>query len=148
MKFRSIIAQTGTYTCSAAQVILKYLKPLYSWNNYIIRNTNARVSHVFKITRPIITWRKIRIIWCRNFIHGCTSTWNYWLYSTRNLCERKITKNIFQINHEAFITKISNRKDLHVELNLLQINWQRHNGWTPIYQIFQHPYDQNRRRSF
>ncbi|XP_066924595.1 uncharacterized protein [Clytia hemisphaerica] len=39
LKFRPIIAQTGTYTYKAAQVIGKYLKPLCSDNKYIIRNT-------------------------------------------------------------------------------------------------------------
>ena len=29
---------------------------------------------------------------------------------------------MFQINHEAFITKINNIKQLHVELKLLQAN--------------------------
>ena len=38
LKFRPIIAQTETYTYNAAQVTPKYLKPLYSGNNYIIRN--------------------------------------------------------------------------------------------------------------
>ena len=38
LKFRPIIAQTGTYTYNAAQVIAKHLKPLHSGNNYIIRN--------------------------------------------------------------------------------------------------------------
>ena len=39
MKFHPIIAQTGTYTYNVAQAIAKYLKPLCSENNYIIRNT-------------------------------------------------------------------------------------------------------------
>ena len=39
LKFRPIIAQTGTYTYKAAQVISQYLKPLCSENLYIIRNT-------------------------------------------------------------------------------------------------------------
>ena len=39
LKFRPIIAQSGTYTYNAAQVIADYLKPLCSDNNYIIRNT-------------------------------------------------------------------------------------------------------------
>ncbi|XP_066919453.1 uncharacterized protein [Clytia hemisphaerica] len=39
LKFRPIIAQTGTYTYKAAQVIAKYLKPLCSDNKFIIRNT-------------------------------------------------------------------------------------------------------------
>ncbi|XP_066920538.1 uncharacterized protein [Clytia hemisphaerica] len=39
LKFRPIIAQTGTYTYGAAQVIAEYLKPLCSENSYIIRNT-------------------------------------------------------------------------------------------------------------
>ena len=39
MKFRPVIAQTGSYTYNAAQVIVKYLKSLCSGNNYIIRNT-------------------------------------------------------------------------------------------------------------
>ena len=39
MKFRPVIAQTGTYTYNATQVIVKYLKSLCSGNNYIIRNT-------------------------------------------------------------------------------------------------------------
>ena len=34
-----IIAQSGTYTYNAAQVIADYLKPLCSDNEYIIRNT-------------------------------------------------------------------------------------------------------------
>ena len=34
-----MIAQTGTYTYNAAQVIVKYLKSLCSENKYIIRNT-------------------------------------------------------------------------------------------------------------
>ena len=28
-------------------------------------------------------------------------------YILRNLCQRKITENMFQVNHEAFITKIT-----------------------------------------
>ena len=43
---------------------------------------------------------------------------------------------MFQINHEAFIAKINNRKPVHVELQLLQTNWRHHNGWTPICHIF------------
>ena len=39
LKFRPIIAQTGTYTYKAAQVIGKYLQPLVKDNRYIIRNT-------------------------------------------------------------------------------------------------------------
>ena len=39
LKFRPIIAQTGTYTYNAAQVISEYLKPLYINNEYIIHNT-------------------------------------------------------------------------------------------------------------
>lgn len=39
LKFRPIIAQTGTYTYNAAQVIGKYLQPLVKDNRYIIRNT-------------------------------------------------------------------------------------------------------------
>ena len=39
MKFRPVIAQTGTHTYNAAQAIVKYLKSLCSGNNYIIRNT-------------------------------------------------------------------------------------------------------------
>ena len=38
LKFHPIIAQAGTYTYNAAQVIAKYLKPLCSGHNYIIRN--------------------------------------------------------------------------------------------------------------
>ena len=38
LKFHPIIAQTGTYTYNAAQVIAEYLKPLCSGNSYIIRN--------------------------------------------------------------------------------------------------------------
>ena len=43
---------------------------------------------------------------------------------------------MFQINHEAFIAKINNRKHLHVEIQVLQANWRQHNGWTPICHIF------------
>ena len=39
LKFRPIIAQTGTYTYGAAQVIGEYLKPLIEDNIYIINNT-------------------------------------------------------------------------------------------------------------
>ena len=36
LKFRPIIAQTGTYMYKSAQVISEYLKPLYEENEYII----------------------------------------------------------------------------------------------------------------
>ena len=39
LKFCPIIAQSGTYTYNAVQVIANYLKPLCSNNDYIIRNT-------------------------------------------------------------------------------------------------------------
>ena len=39
LKFRPIIAQTGTYTYNCAQVIGNYLKPLINENDYIIHNT-------------------------------------------------------------------------------------------------------------
>ena len=39
LKFRPIIAQTGTYTYNAAKIISKYLKPLYNSNEYIINST-------------------------------------------------------------------------------------------------------------
>ena len=39
LKFRPIIAQNGTCTYNAAQVIAEYLKPLYSDNEFIIANT-------------------------------------------------------------------------------------------------------------
>ena len=39
LNFRRIIAQTGTCTYNAAQVISNYLKPLYTCNEYIIGNT-------------------------------------------------------------------------------------------------------------
>ena len=39
LKLRPILAQTGTYTYNAAQVIAKYLKTFCSLNNCIIRNT-------------------------------------------------------------------------------------------------------------
>ena len=38
LKFRPIIAQSGTYTYNAAQIIANYLKLLCSNNEYIIRN--------------------------------------------------------------------------------------------------------------
>ena len=39
VKFRPIIAQSGTYTCNATQGIANYVKQLCSNNEYIIRNT-------------------------------------------------------------------------------------------------------------
>ena len=39
LKFRSIIAQSGTYTYNPVQIFVDYLKPLCSGNDYIIRNT-------------------------------------------------------------------------------------------------------------
>ena len=39
LKFRSITAQTGTYSYNAAHVIPKYIKPLADENLLIIRNT-------------------------------------------------------------------------------------------------------------
>ena len=39
LKFRPIIARSGTFTYNASQVITDYLKPLCSDNKYIIRNT-------------------------------------------------------------------------------------------------------------
>lgn len=44
LKFRPIIAQTGTYTYNAAQVISQYLKPLCADNSCIIRNTQDFAS--------------------------------------------------------------------------------------------------------
>ena len=41
LKFCLIIAQSGTYTCNAAQVIVDYLKPLSSDNDYLIRSTQG-----------------------------------------------------------------------------------------------------------
>ena len=41
LKFRPIIAQVGTSTYKAAQVIANYLKPLISENNNIIKNTQS-----------------------------------------------------------------------------------------------------------
>ena len=38
LKFRPIIAQTGTYMYKTAQVISKYLKPLYENNDFTIKN--------------------------------------------------------------------------------------------------------------
>ena len=38
LTFRPIIAQTGTCTYNAAQVISNFLKPLYTFNEYIIGN--------------------------------------------------------------------------------------------------------------
>ena len=39
LKFRPIIAQTGTYMYKTAQVISEYLKPLHENNNFVIKNT-------------------------------------------------------------------------------------------------------------
>ena len=39
LKFRPITAHCGTYTYNASPVIVNYLKPLFSNNEYIIRNT-------------------------------------------------------------------------------------------------------------
>ena len=39
LKFRFIIAQSGTYTYNTTQVIANYLKPLCNSNEYIMRNT-------------------------------------------------------------------------------------------------------------
>ena len=50
-------------------------------------------------------------------------------------------------NHEALITKINNRKHLHVEFKFLLANWWLYNGWTPIWHIFRHLYDQSGRFS-
>ena len=52
-----------------------------------------------------------------------------------------------QINHEVLTTKINNRKHLCIKLKGLQANLQLQNGWTSIYHVFQHLYDQNRRGS-
>ena len=46
LKFRPIIAQNGTYTYNAAQVIGEYLKPLTDNNDYIIRNTQEFASMI------------------------------------------------------------------------------------------------------
>ena len=40
LKFRPIIAQSGAYIYNAAQVIVEYLKLLYSGNSYFIRNAH------------------------------------------------------------------------------------------------------------
>lgn len=52
LKFRPIIAQTGTYTYNAAQVIAEYLAPLCTENEYIIKNTQM-FSDMIKSQRPL-----------------------------------------------------------------------------------------------
>ena len=52
LKFRPIIAQNGTYTYNAAQVIAEYLKPLVDENPYIIRNTQDFPS-ILKAEPPL-----------------------------------------------------------------------------------------------
>ena len=47
-----IIAQNGTYTYNAAQVIGDYLKPLISHNDYIIKNTQD-FPKMLKVQPPL-----------------------------------------------------------------------------------------------
>ena len=53
-KFPSIIAQTGTYTYNAAQVIVEYLKPLVDENSYITCNMQDFLS-ILKAEPPLET---------------------------------------------------------------------------------------------
>ena len=48
LNFRLIIAQTGTCTHNAAQVISNYLKLLYTCNEYIIGNTQGFSKLIFE----------------------------------------------------------------------------------------------------
>ena len=50
LKFRPIIAQTGTYTQNATQVIAEYLKPLVDEKPYIICTTQYFPSIFLKKT--------------------------------------------------------------------------------------------------
>ena len=52
LKLRPIIAQNGTYTYNAAQVIGDYLKPLISHNDYIIKNTQD-FPKMLKVQPPL-----------------------------------------------------------------------------------------------
>ena len=52
LKLRPIIAQNGTYTYNAAQVIVDYLKPLISHNDYIIKNTQD-FPEILKVQPPL-----------------------------------------------------------------------------------------------
>ena len=143
LKFRPIIAQTGTYTYNAAQVIAKYLKPLCSGNNYIIRNTQEFPMSLKQ--QDLLSPDEEHVSYDVESLFPNVQVMK--LYSTRNLCQRKITEKMFQINHKAFITKINNRKHVNIEPKLLRINSRLRNGWTHICHIFWHLYDQSRRRS-
>ena len=57
LKFRPIIAQTGTCTYNAAQVIAEDLKPFIDENPYIIRNTQEFPS-ILKGEPPLETNEK------------------------------------------------------------------------------------------
>ena len=52
LKLRPIIAQNGTYTYNAAQVIGDHLKPLISHNDCIIKNTQD-FPKMLKVQRPL-----------------------------------------------------------------------------------------------
>ena len=52
LKLLPIIAQNGTYTYNAAQVIGDYLKPLISHNDYIIKNTQD-FPKMLKVQLPL-----------------------------------------------------------------------------------------------
>jgi len=60
LKFRQIIAQIGTSTYKAAQVIAKYLQPLISDNPYIITNTQ-QFPEMIRNLPPT-----------RKFVHQCS----------------------------------------------------------------------------
>ena len=53
LNFRPIIAQTGTCTYNAAQVISNYLKPLYTCNEYIIGKTQFFKTYPGTITTTV-----------------------------------------------------------------------------------------------
>ncbi|XP_066931880.1 uncharacterized protein [Clytia hemisphaerica] len=51
LKFRPIIAQVGTATYNASQVIANYLKPLVDENDYVIKNTQKFPSMIRNLPR-------------------------------------------------------------------------------------------------
>ena len=105
LKFCPIIAQTGTYTYNAAQVIAKYLKPLCSRNNYIIRNTqefsmSLKQQDLLLPDEEYVSY-DVESLFTNVLVHETID------YILQEIYVKEKLLKMFQINHEALLLKLT-----------------------------------------
>ena len=119
LKFCPIIAQSGTYTYKAAQVMADYLKPLCSDNDYIIRNTQE-FTKLLQQQDPLLP-NKECVSYDVKFLFTNVSiqeTIDYILDEIH--VKSELPLNMLKVNIQTFAIKINNGKYFHVYLQFLQ----------------------------